>query len=204
MEILLIGAGGHALSCIDVIEQETIFSVYGLIGQDHEKGLVLHGYKVLGSDSNLPEILDKCPNALIAVGQIRSANKRIALFELASGCGYRFPVLVSPSAYVSPRASLGRGTIVMPGAVVNAGVQVGDNCIINSSALLEHNVLVGDHCHISTGAILNGDVSVGDANFIGSGSIIREGTSIGDGCLIGMGAHVLKNMDDFSSYISNK
>jgi len=32
-EIILIGAGGHAASCIDVIEQQDKFQLAGLIGK---------------------------------------------------------------------------------------------------------------------------------------------------------------------------
>jgi hypothetical protein len=36
--IILIGAGGHALSCIDVIEQENKYSIHGLVGLKDEVG----------------------------------------------------------------------------------------------------------------------------------------------------------------------
>ncbi len=34
-KIILIGAGGHAESCIDVIEQEDRFEIAGLIGLEN-------------------------------------------------------------------------------------------------------------------------------------------------------------------------
>ena len=50
--ILLIGAGGHARACIDVIEQGKQFTVAGLIGLPHEVGSQVLGYSVLGMDTD--------------------------------------------------------------------------------------------------------------------------------------------------------
>lgn len=186
-DLILIGAGGHALSCIDVIEQTGDYRVMGLVGTPNEVGKQVLGYEVLGTDDNLPKLMSLASAAVIAVGQIKSAQRRVAIFERLKQLGFDLPVIVAKDATVSRHASLGVGTMVMHGAIVNAGARVGSNCIINSRALVEHGATVGDHCHVSTGAILNGDASLGDGSFVGSGTIVREGLTIGSNCVIGMG-----------------
>ncbi|MGI9318330.1 MAG: acetyltransferase [bacterium] len=194
-KLILLGAGGHARSCLDVIEQENKFTVSGFVGTEKEKGSSCYGYEIVATDSELSDLIQKVQFAIVTIGQIRSADKRIELFQNALSFGFRFPTIVSPRAFVSRNAKLGSGTIVMHGATVNAGAKVGDNCIINTGSIVEHDVIVGDHCHISTGAILNGGVSVGDRSFIGSGSTIKEQTRIGNNCLIGMGVCVRRDID---------
>ncbi len=194
--ILLIGSGGHSHACIDAIEQDGRFRIFGLVcsdGEDHADRL---GYAVVGSDAHLPALALKCRNAIIAVGQIRSPEPRMRLFMQAQNLGLGLPAIVSGRAYVSPHARLGPGTLVMHGAIINAGAIVGSNCIVNSNALIEHDAQVGDHCHIATGAILNGGVQVGTGSFIGSGSVVREGVRIGSCCLVGMGQSVRHPMTD--------
>ena len=44
--ILLVGAGGHAMACIDVIELEGRFVVAGLVGEEREVGSHVLGYAV--------------------------------------------------------------------------------------------------------------------------------------------------------------
>ena len=193
--ILLVGAGGHARACIDVIEQEGCFVVKGLVGLPREVGSRILGYPVLGVDEDLPALLGDCANALIAVGQIKTTEQRISFFDLLQKNNCVLPVIVSPRAYISPHASLGAGTIVMHGAVVNAGAVVGKNCIINSQSLVEHDVIVKDHCHIATAATINSGVQVGTGTFIGSNSSVKQGVNIGDRCVIGMGKHVLANCE---------
>jgi sugar O-acyltransferase (sialic acid O-acetyltransferase NeuD family) len=189
--ILLVGAGGHAKACIDVIEQDGRFVVAGLVGLPNEVGTRVLGYPVLGTDAELPALLRDHVHALVTVGQIKTPEERIRLFDLLTDNGGEPPVIVSPRAYVSPHATLGAGTIVMHGAVVNAGAVVGRNCIINSHSLVEHDVVIADHCHIATGAAVNGGVQIGAGTFIGSQSSIRQYTTIGERCVIGMGQLVL-------------
>lgn len=197
-KLILIGAGGHSLSCIDVIEQQGKFQIVGLVGfqeqldAQHQE----YGYSTIATDSGLLGLAREYQYALISIGQIQSAKQRMHLFQRAIQAGFELPTIISPAAYVSRHATLGAGTIVMHGAIVNAGASIGSNCIINSRSLIEHHVKVGDHCHISTGAILNGGVSIGVGSFIGSGSIIKQGVTVGRNCVVGMGLSLRNNLED--------
>lgn len=193
LPILLLGAGGHARACIDVIEQEGKYSVAGLVGVAAEVGAKVFGYPVLGVDADLPDLLCAYAHAAVAVGQIKTPEERIRLFTFIEHSGCASPVIVSPRAYVSQHASLGAGTIVMHGAVVNAGAVVGRNCIINSQSLVEHDVVISDHCHIATAAVVNSGVRIGLGTFLGSGASVRQCVNLGERCLIGMGQRVLKD-----------
>src|SRR5688572_30350236 len=130
--ILLLGAGGHARACIDVIEQEGRFFVGALVGLPNEIGTNVLGYAVVGTDANVEEALRAHPAALVTVGQIKTPELRMRLFAEIERLGAKTPTIVSPRAYVSRHARIGPGTIVMHGAVVNAGAIVGRNCIVNS------------------------------------------------------------------------
>lgn len=198
--LIVVGAGGHARSCIDTIEQEGKYVIGGLVGLVEEVGSKQFDYEVLTADSGLAQLAKRFRYALIAVGQIHSPELRIRLYNQYLAAGFIFPTIISSSAYVSPHSTVGAGTIVMNGAVINAGAVVGRNCIINSRALIEHDSQVADHCHISTGVILNGNTSIGTRSFIGSGAIIKEGVSVGAGSLVGMGLTVRHDLDENSRF----
>lgn len=202
--LILIGAGGHARSCIDVIEQQGQYEISGLIGTSSEMHTQQLGYSVIGTDSSLSELINLNPYALITVGQILKADQRINLYELAIQIGFQLPFIISPKAHFSRNAKIGEGSIIMHGAIVNVGASVGKNCIINSRALIEHDTKVEDHCHISTGAILNGGVTVGSGSFVGSNSVIKQGVKIGESCLVGMGLTVQNNLSDNTYFNDNK
>jgi sugar O-acyltransferase (sialic acid O-acetyltransferase NeuD family) len=198
--LILIGAGGHAHACIDVIEQHEQYRIAGLVGMPEEMHTRHLGYSVIATDSDLPELAKAYQYTFITVGQIRSPYSRIRLYQRASELGFQLPVIIAPTAHVSRHATIGTGTIVMHGVIVNAGARVGNNCIINTRAVIEHDAAVDDHCHISTGAILNGVVTVGTGSFIGSGSVLKEGVCIGKGCLVGMGLTVRHSLTDYAHF----
>jgi sugar O-acyltransferase (sialic acid O-acetyltransferase NeuD family) len=199
--LILIGAGGHARSCIDTIEQEGIYEIAGLIGLAQEVGAKHFGYEVIATDAEILELVKEYQFALITLGQIHSAERRIHLYTQAQAAGFTFPTVIAPTAYASSHSTIGAGTIVMHGAIINAGAQVGKNCIINSNSLIEHDSHVEDHCHISTGAILNGNTSIGTGSFIGSRAVIKEGVSIGANSLVGMGIKVRYDVGNNAKYL---
>jgi sugar O-acyltransferase (sialic acid O-acetyltransferase NeuD family) len=202
--LVLVGAGGHARSCIDVIENEGNFRIVGLVGLKEEVGSKLCGYDVIGTDTDISALAKEYSHALLAVGQSKNPQQRIDLFTMIIQSGFLAPVVISPQAYVSQHAQISFGSIVLHGAVISSGVTIGKNCIVNSQSLIEHDSQIHDHCHISTGALVNGGVTVKEATFIGSGSIIRNGVSIGERCFVGMGSQVTKNLQANSRFVADK
>jgi sugar O-acyltransferase (sialic acid O-acetyltransferase NeuD family) len=203
-EILLVGAGGHARSCIDVIEQGNLYKVAGLIGTIEEVGNEVLGYKVLGSDVDLPGLSKYFSRALVVVGQVHISDLRQKLFYQLSQLGFVCPPIISPFAYVSRHAEIGDGSIVMHRAIVNASARIGTNCIINSCALIEHDVVIGNDSHVGTCATVNGSTRVGRGTLIGSSSTIRESIQIGDRCIVGMGTTLRHNLADDVRFIGDK
>lgn len=202
--LILIGAGGHAHACIDVIEQHGGYEIAGLVGLPEEMNTQHIGYPVIATDGDLPQLAKEYQYALITIGHIRSPESRIRLYQQAIEFGFQLPVIIAPSAHFSRHATAGAGTIVLHGAIVNAAATVGTNCIINSRALIEHDTTVEDHCHISTGAILNGGVHIGAGSFVGSGSIVKESVRLGNRCMVGMGCAVRHNQADQARFVGKE
>jgi sugar O-acyltransferase (sialic acid O-acetyltransferase NeuD family) len=201
--LILIGAGGHAHACIDVIEQHGCYQIAGLVGKPAEMHMQYFGCAVIATDDDLPELVKTYRYALITVGQTLTADCRLRLYELATTLGFQLPVIIAPTALVSRNATVGNGTIVMHSAIVNAGANVGSNCIVNTRALIEHDAHVADHCHISTGTILNGNVRVGAGSFVGSGTVIKQGVTVGARCVVGMGLAVRHNLPDHTRFVGD-
>lgn len=192
-KIILLGAGKHAESCIDVIESTKKYKILGLIGKKNEIGKLVLGYKVILDDKNIVSLKNKNIDVVVSLGQIKSAEKRKKFYNILKSIKINIPLIVSPLAYVSKYSKIKDGTIVMHGAIINSNVKIGENCIINSNALIEHGVKIGDNCHISTSVTINGGVTVDDEVFVGSGSIIREEIKIKKKSIVPMGTKLLKN-----------
>lgn len=188
--IVLIGAGGHCRSCIDVVEQTGQYRIVGLVDSPERKGQCELGYPIIACDADLPHLVPSCETFLITLGHLRDPSRRMELYNLLVSMGAKLATVVSPLAHVSRHANVGAGTVIMHGAIVNAGASVGCNCILNTMAVVEHDAQIGDHCHISTGAIVNGGVVVGARTFIGSQAVTKQGIVIPPGSFIKAGSLV--------------
>lgn len=189
-QLLLIGGGGHCRSCIDVVEATSMYQIIGVVNQNVSSEFLL-GYPIIGSDNDLPKLLEISNLALIAVGQIKTPETRVRLYNILKKLNAVLPVVISPYAYCSRHSVIGEATIVMHGAIINSGVKIGKNCIINSRALIEHDVEISDNCHISTNVCINGGVTIDSGSFIGSGTIVKEGVKIGKNVVISAGQVIL-------------
>jgi sugar O-acyltransferase (sialic acid O-acetyltransferase NeuD family) len=177
-KIILIGGGGHAKSCIDVIEQENKFEIAGILDIEAKIGQKILGYEIIGTDIDIENLCKEKYCFLITLGQIGSADKRIEIHSKLLKYEAKIATIISPLAYVSRHSKIEQGTIIMHGVIVNAGVCIGENCIINTKALIEHDSQINSHCHISTGVIINGDVTVREGSFVASGAVAKQGIII--------------------------
>lgn len=193
-KIILLGAGGHCRSCIDIIEAQGLYEIVGILESKKHKTNQVLGYPIIGCDNDLPALLSEAPAAMITTGQIKTPDTRIRLFSLLKHYNAELPVIKSPHSYCSPYAKVGEGTVLMHGTVINANTEIGANCIINSMAMIEHDAKIDQHCHIATGVRVNGGVFIGQGSFIGSGSVIREGIRIGERAVIAAGKIILQDI----------
>ena len=190
-DIILIGAGGHCKSCIDVIELQKKYKIFGIIDNKKKIGSKILNYKIIGNDSYLSK-LKKCKNVHISIGQIKTSKNIKNIFEKLKKKNFKFPIIISPLAHVSKHAIIKEGTIIFHNSIINSNARVGHNTIINNQALIEHDAIIGNNCHISTSSVVNGGTVVGDGTFIGSKSSLKEKIVVGKNCIIGMGKIVKK------------
>lgn len=199
--LILIGGGGHCKSIIDVAESAG-YNILGVLDMPEEVGKSVLGYKVIGTDDDIPLYVDKT-EFIITVGFIKNPVIRVRIYNKVKEAGGKLATIIANTAHVSRYATLGEGTVVMHQAVVNAGAQVGANCIINTFCNIEHDAVIGDQCHISTGTMVNGDCKVGERVFIGSQSVLANGIMVGEDIIIGAGSVVRKSISEKGVYAGN-
>ncbi|MEZ2441268.1 acetyltransferase [Chitinophaga sp. RCC_12] len=199
--LILIGGGGHAKSCIDIIEESGNFTIEGIIDVPDKLDSQVLGYRVIGNDNDIAGLIKQGYWFLITIGQIKSALPRTKIWQLLSSNNANIATVISPLSHVSKYAIVNKGSIIMHGAYINAGAVIGCNAIINTRAVIEHDSTIGDHCHISTGVLVNGSCKIGEEVFVGSGATINHGVSIVNDVRIGSGSLVHKNIKEPGTYI---
>lgn len=180
-KIILIGAGGHARSCKDVIESSRIFKVQLMVDK---KSSNFNEIKIIPEKDFLDNYDLKKKNLLISVGQLKDGNKRKKLYNFYKNKGCNFPVIKSKNCYISKKSKIDEGTIIMHKVVINANSIIGKNCIINTGVIIEHDVKISNNVHIAPGSIILGGCNIKENTFIGSGVVIKQNTTIGKNSII--------------------
>ena len=194
MAVVVVGAGSQARVLLELMDRAGICPIAGMVDDDPAlQGTKIDGIAVLGTIDRLASLarVHRIHRAVIAIGN-NDARRRLA--ELARAAGLRLPVLIHPSAVVSPTAVLGDGTVVMAGAIVGTRARVGELAIINTRASIDHDCMLGDYVHIAPGAILTGNVTIGNGTLIGAGVTIIPDICVGDESLVGAGSTVIHDV----------
>lgn len=202
-DIILIGGGGHCKACIDVIEREGRYRIAGIVDKEEKMNSSVLGYRIFATDQDLDRLIKKHSAFFITIGHIKNYMRRKQIFTMLTRKGVDIPSIISPSAYVSKHAKIGRGSIVMHRAFINADAAIGSNCIINTGSIIEHDCIIGDHCHISTGSIVNGECRIGEGTFVGSNCVISNGIKVKWHSVIGAGSIVVKTITGTGVYVGN-
>jgi len=192
IKIILIGAGGHSRSCVDVIKSQKKFKISFLVDKTNETNETNEKIKtILESDFLTTDKLNK-KNLLISVGQLNNGKLRKKIFAFYKNKGCNFPTIKSKFSYISSSSIIDEGTIIMHKAFINSNTNIGRNCIINTGAIIEHDVIIGNNVHIAPGAIVLGGCIIKDNVFIGSGTVVKQNTTIGKNLILPSGEYFKK------------
>jgi sugar O-acyltransferase (sialic acid O-acetyltransferase NeuD family) len=183
------GASGHAKVIIECLEanNQDIDNIF-----DNDSSISnIFNYQV--NKSRLNEI----DETLIAIGNNLIRKK------IVESNNFIYGNTIHPSAQISKRATIDKGTVVFQKAVIQAETSIGKHTIINTAATVDHECIIGDFVHIAPGATICGNVKIGNLSLIGAGVTILPNLIIGENCVIGAGSVVLKNIPNNSIVLGN-
>lgn len=190
-ELLIIGAGGHAKTIIDLVRQASHYHLAGLVAQPPPAVSEVLGVPVLGGEEVLQSLYDKGICLMVnGVGAINHNRIRHEVFVRMAERGFAFPRIVHPKAIVEPSAEIEGGVQVFGMAFVGSASRVGFGAIINTGAIVSHDCKIGDLAHLTPGVVLAGSVEVGSGALIGMGVTTAVGVKIGEWARIGNGARI--------------
>lgn len=197
--IVVVGAGGHAKVCIELLRAIGEDVAYCIGAADSPDPDECVGVPVLKGDDNLERLRDAGHSRVfIAIG---SNRLREHLANVAVELGYQLVNAISPQAIVSPTVRLGIGIAVMAGAVINADASIADLAIINTGATIDHDCEIGKAAHIAPQCGLAGNVVVGKSSFLGVGCLVIPEVEIGDQVTVGAGGVVISNIDSGTTVV---
>lgn len=192
--IFLYGASGHAKVICEILESQHNLP-HGLV-DDNPLVTSLLDYPVYHTLQQAAVTADDA--FIISIG-----NNRIRKAVVVKLDGIRFTSAIHASAVISPRATIGEGTVVMPNVCVNVHSSIGRHVILNTNCSVDHDCVIEDFVHISPNAALAGGVKVGEGTQVGIGACVMQNITIGKWATIGAGAVIIRDVPDHAVVVGN-
>ena len=166
--LVILGAGGYGRTVADIARQSGRY----------EEILFLHDHsdRAAGRCEEYRRFAETEDSVITELYPAFGNNAaRLKWIRRWTDSGRRVPVLIHPSAYVSPEAEIEAGTVVLPKAVINTGCRIGAGCILNCGAIVDHDCILEDGCHICLGAIIKGENRIPEGTKIEAGEVVERG-----------------------------
>ena len=190
--LLILGTRTFAVEVADLVSEIPAFRTDAFVENMEPKRSqeTLEGVRILWVNE-----VAKLANSHSAVCGL-STTFRSRFIKLVAAYGIKFATLVHPSARISPKSSLGEGTIISVGAIIASHSHLGRHVIVNRGALIGHHTDIGDYVSIQPGANIAGACHIGEAAYIGIGAVVIDHITIGSHSVVGAGAVVTKDVPD--------
>ena len=195
--IVLIGGGNQAHYTIDIIEKEGKYNIVGIIDSIHDIGSDRFGYKIIGRQENLPELIKeyKIYGGVISIGDNWIRNN-IFLQVSSLVPNFNFINAIHPSVVIGNNVILGKGIVAMAGCIFNPKSIIGDFTFFATGAQVEHDCIISDFASISAGSITGGYVKLGKYSALTLGVTVLDRLEIGENTVVGAGSLVIKSLPD--------
>ena len=164
--LLILGAGGHGHVVKETAMAMGVFEKIDFLDDNPDCN------ESIGLCRDNIEFKNAYKYAFPAIGDSKSRMNWIE--RLNQNC-FTIPVLVHPTAFISPSASVYPGTVVEANAIVNTRSVIEGGCIISVGVIIDHDTFVEQGCHIDCGSIIKSNCAVKAYTKIESGEVVTHG-----------------------------
>ena len=168
-QLLIVGAGDLGQAIAEWVIASGQFQRVAFL-DDHPDETKQEQAQVVGRISDVLHLHSEFSHAIAAIGHnLTRKNIRSQIKE----AGYIEPVLIHPSAIISPTATLGAGTIIRERVVLSRKVCICEGVILNIGVSIDHNCVIRDNTHLPMGMIVRNNVIVPELSVFQPGEIIQ-------------------------------
>jgi len=195
--LVLIGGGNQAHYTIDIIEKENKYNILGIIDSIHDVGSERFGYKILGRQENLVELIELY-NIEVGVISIGDNWSRYYVYNkiIEQVPNFEFVNAIHPSVIIGNNVKLGFGIVAMAGCIFNPKAVIEDFTFFATGSQVEHDCFIDKFSSISAGSVTGGYVRLGKFSAITLGVTVIDRVEIGENTVVGSGIWVVKSLPD--------
>ena len=158
--LVILGAGGYGRTVADIAHQLDYATI------------VLDDAVPAHPLSSFQSYIDSSTSFIPAFGNNAFRMEWINRIEVSGG---QLAMLIHPTAYVSPTATINPGTVILPHAIVNTDVVIDRGCILNLGVIVDHGCIIEEGVPICLGAIVKGENRIERLSKIEAGEVVERG-----------------------------
>lgn len=198
IDVILIGASGHAAEITDYIIYEAKKygrTSYNIVGYLDELEATYHKYPY--EKPYLGKVSDhRISNNVQYIMAIANPTYKKPIVTKFLEQGTSFATYIHPDAYISGSCQIGTGNVIAPSVNLGPMVRIGDFNLLNSRCSIGHDTQVGNFNFIAPNVCFSGGTQVGDENLFGINSATIPGIQIGNRNKIAAGMTLDKDVQD--------
>jgi sugar O-acyltransferase (sialic acid O-acetyltransferase NeuD family) len=214
--LILLGLGGNVVDILDLVDDlnqappqpspagapsGAPYEVLGYL-DDREamQGRTLHDLPVLGRFADARGLVERHPAARLTtwIGGVDSYHRRPQVIDAVGLPLERYQTLVHPTAYVSPRARVGRGVLIYQHCTINNSAVIEDHAVILPQSVLSHDCVLREYAVVTSSVTVGSSAHIGRCSYLGTRCCMLPGVRIGEGSLVGIGSVVLRDVDPYT------
>jgi sugar O-acyltransferase (sialic acid O-acetyltransferase NeuD family) len=206
--IVVFGVGGTSRDVIDALEARNLvrpeWNILGFLDDNPAlHGKEYYGYQVLGASNRVREPGFENVHIVMGVGNDRQLLVRRNIRDRLDVDPSRFPSVIHPSAYISPKASIGLGSVILSGSFCAGNARIGNYVVILQNTVVGHDCEIGDFVSMSATVSMGGGSKVGQGAYVGMGSSLLPGIRVGVQARVGIGSVVIRDVPDGATVFGN-
>ncbi len=168
--LLIIGAGVYGLVAKEIAESMGCFGKIAFVDDNAKR--TPSGIEVIGTVGDIESLSSEYDSFIVAIGNSAVRLKLIQEIEDKTTC--RIVSLVSPRAYISPSAQIGKGCIIEPMSVVHTQCELMTGCLVSAGAVVNHASTCSDGVHVDCNATVKGYTVVPEGMKVCSGEVFEQ------------------------------
>ena len=155
-KLIIIGAGGHSKSCLEVVESSKEYKVVGFIDNRKITNSFYKKFKIY-KEGDLEKIFKIVKNVHIGIAHIKSPSLRIKLFN----CKIGYNTIINSKSLIEHDSVIGNHCHIATGVIINGNCTIGNNSFVGSGAIIFNNVSIGNNCIVGSGKIIKKNLEDG-------------------------------------------
>lgn len=145
MNLLILGAGSHGRTVRELAESLRLFPRIAFLDDNPDNP------QALATCADCARFREEYPVAIPAVGD---RELRLRWLRMLIQAGFVIPVLIHPTAVVSPSVEIGYGTVVDARSTIGAGVKIGAGSIVSSGATIDRGMVLPEGSLVRCGQVV--------------------------------------------------